>query len=75
MYCLGTALVLLWYCRYNLPINVVIFNNGGIYGGDRREDQLKQAAAAGLAAAGHASDPIPTAFVPNARWGGGNLGV
>ena len=54
-------------CRYNLAVTLVIFNNGGIYGGDRREAALRAAAAAGLAAAGHGADPAPTAFVPNAR--------
>lgn len=57
--------------RYNLPICIIVFNNGGIYGGDRREAALREAAAAGLAAAGYGGDPAPTAFVPNARWGGG----
>eukprot|EP00887_Chlorella_sp_A99_P002168 scaffold21.g2168.t1 len=37
-------------CRYRLPIIVVIFNNGGVYGGDRRERALQRLAAAGLAA-------------------------
>lgn len=48
--------------RYNLKVVVIIFNNGGIYGGDRREQILQQAAAKGLEAAGHAADPAPTAF-------------
>lgn len=47
-----------------MPVVVVIMNNGGIYGGDRRPDDLKHAASRGLQAAGHASDPIPTEFAP-----------
>ena len=45
-----------------------MLNNGGIYGGDRRPSALQQAAASGAAHAGFASDPVPTAFVPDARW-------
>jgi 2-hydroxyacyl-CoA lyase 1 len=55
-------------CRYALPITVVVFNNGGVYGGDRRPEGLRAAAAAGLAAGGHPADPAPTAFVPGARY-------
>jgi 2-hydroxyacyl-CoA lyase 1 len=55
-------------CRYNLPIVVILFNNGGIYGGDRRAADVKEAAEAGLSAAGWTADPAPTAFVPNARY-------
>ena len=55
-------------CRYHLPITFVVLNNGGIYGGDRREEGVRKLAEAGLAAAGHASDPAPTAFVPDARY-------
>ena len=54
-------------CRYNLPVTSVVFNNGGIYGGDRRAGGLRALAEAGLAAAGHGDDPPPTAFVPQAR--------
>lgn len=39
-------------CRYKLPIIIVVFNNGGIYGGDRREDGLRGRAARGLEKAG-----------------------
>ena len=42
-------------------------NNGGIYGGDRRQRELREAAATGARAGGFADDPIPTAFVPDAR--------
>jgi 2-hydroxyacyl-CoA lyase 1 len=55
-------------CRYRLPITVLVFNNGGIYGGDRRPAALRAAAAAGLAWAGAPADPPPTAFVPGARY-------
>lgn len=55
-------------CRYALPITFVVFNNGGIYGGDRREEGLRAAARTGLAAAGVAGDPPPTAFVPGAQY-------
>lgn len=50
--------------RYNMPVVVVIMNNGGIYGGDRRPDVLRQAAADGLQAVGLLTDPIPTEFAP-----------
>lgn len=55
-------------CRYKLPIIIVVFNNGGIYGGDRREDGLRGRAARGLEKAGWPDDPAPTAFVPGARY-------
>ncbi len=48
--------------RYNLPVVVFVFNNGGIYGGDRRPSALRTAAAQGMRTAGHAADPIPTEF-------------
>ncbi|KAL6761838.1 2-hydroxyacyl-CoA lyase [Haematococcus lacustris] len=50
--------------RYRLPILVVVMNNGGIYGGDRRTAELQGAAATGAHQAGFAADPIPTAFAP-----------
>lgn len=53
--------------RYKLPIVIVVFNNGGIYGGDRREVPLSEAAGAGAAAGGFKGDPAPTAFVPGCR--------
>ncbi|PSC68564.1 2-hydroxyacyl-lyase [Micractinium conductrix] len=55
-------------CRYNLPVCVLVMNNGGIYGGDRREAALREAAQKGLAAGGWPADPPPTAFVPEARY-------
>ena len=55
-------------CRYNLPITIVVFNNGGIYGGDRRPDAVREAAHAGLESAGFPNDPAPTSFVPQGRY-------
>lgn len=49
--------------RFKLPIVVIVMNNGGIYGGDRRESALARAADAGAAAGGFGSDLPPTAFV------------
>jgi 2-hydroxyacyl-CoA lyase 1 len=54
-------------CRYQLPIVVIVFNNGGIYGGDRRQPALQEAARAGAAKGNFSLDPEPTAFVPGAR--------
>ena len=45
-------------------------NNNGIYGGDRRQEALRAAAEAGARGAGFAADPVPTAFVDNARQAG-----
>jgi 2-hydroxyacyl-CoA lyase 1 len=53
--------------RYNLPVVLVVMNNGGIYGGDRRTASLTGAAAAGATRGGFGSDPAPTAFVTGAR--------
>lgn len=53
--------------RYQLPVVIIVMNNNGIYGGDRREVGLKAAAKAGAASAGFTVDPVPTAFVKNAR--------
>lgn len=54
-------------CRYKLPIVVLVMNNNGIYGGDRRQQELKAAAQRGADAAGFGSDPVPTAFVSDSR--------
>lgn len=54
-------------CRHQLPIVVIIMNNSGIYGGDRRQEQLREAAHKGATAAGFGQDPEPTSFVPNAK--------
>jgi len=54
--------------RFNLPITFIIFNNGGVYGGDRRPPSLVESAKKGLdATSGASADPPPTAFVPGAR--------
>ncbi|XP_024541758.1 2-hydroxyacyl-CoA lyase isoform X1 [Selaginella moellendorffii] len=46
--------------RYNLPIVVIIFNNDGVYGGDRRTPEDKE---------GPLKDfPAPTSFIPCARY-------
>eukprot|EP00250_Pteridium_aquilinum_P012093 c20507_g1_i1 orf=402-2294(-) len=46
--------------RYGFPIVVIIFNNGGVYGGDRRHpDDI---------VGPHKDDPAPTSFVPNAKY-------
>ena len=50
-----------------MPIVVIVFNNGGIYGGDRRQPALQEAARAGAAKGNFSADPVPTAFVTNAR--------
>lgn len=55
--------------RYQLPVVVIIMNNSGIYGGDRRQQQLREAAHKGATAAGFDEDPEPTSFVPNAKSG------
>ncbi len=61
------------YClagrRYKLPVVIIVLNNNGIYGGDRRGAQLREAAAAGARSGGFSDDPAPTAFVENARCG------
>lgn len=49
--------------RYKLPIIVIVMNNGGIYGGDRREQALISAASNGLGTVGFVTDPAPTSFV------------
>ena len=53
--------------RYKLPVVVVVMNNGGIYGGDRRTQVLTDAAVKGAAKGGFSSDPAPTAFVEGSR--------
>ena len=53
--------------RYKLPVVVVVMNNGGIYGGDRRSGVLAAAAGRGAAGAGFGADPSPTAFVEGSR--------
>uniref|UniRef100_A0A0D6QTL0 2-hydroxyacyl-CoA lyase n=1 Tax=Araucaria cunninghamii TaxID=56994 RepID=A0A0D6QTL0_ARACU len=46
--------------RYKLPVVVIIFNNGGVYGGDRRSPEDIQGP--------HKDDPAPTSFVPGAAY-------
>ncbi len=57
-----------WDARYKLPVVVLVFNNNGIYGGDRRPQQLRTEASAGLAASGLAGDPTPTEFCRDSRY-------
>ncbi|KAM5558023.1 hypothetical protein ABKV19_019990 [Rosa sericea] len=46
--------------RYQLPVVVIVFNNGGVYGGDRRStDEINGP---------YKDDPAPTSFVPNAAY-------
>ena len=46
--------------RYQLPVIVIVFNNGGVYGGDRRSPEEITGP--------HKSDPAPTSFVPDAAY-------
>lgn len=46
--------------RYQLPVVVIVFNNGGVYGGDRRTPEEINGP--------HKDDPAPTSFVPNAGY-------
>ncbi|PIN00313.1 Thiamine pyrophosphate-requiring enzyme [Handroanthus impetiginosus] len=46
--------------RYQLPVVVIVFNNGGVYGGDRRNpDEISGP---------YKDDPAPTSFVPGAAY-------
>lgn len=54
-------------CRYRLPIVVIVINNNGIYGGDRRPQLLQEAAQKGAEQGGFKQDPIPTEFVRDAK--------
>ncbi|KAJ6801402.1 2-hydroxyacyl-CoA lyase [Iris pallida] len=46
--------------RYQLPVVVIVFNNGGVYGGDRRNpDEVTGP---------YKDDPAPTSFVPEAAY-------
>ncbi|CAN0913703.1 2-hydroxyacyl-CoA lyase [Linum grandiflorum] len=46
--------------RYQLPVVVIVFNNGGVYGGDRRRpDEITGP---------FKDDPAPTSFVPSAGY-------
>ncbi|KAJ1689857.1 hypothetical protein LUZ63_014012 [Rhynchospora breviuscula] len=46
--------------RYQLPVVVIVFNNGGVYGGDRRTSEEITGP--------HKDDPAPTSFVPGAAY-------
>ncbi|GAB4832341.1 hypothetical protein Ancab_006357 [Ancistrocladus abbreviatus] len=46
--------------RYQLPVVVIVFNNGGVYGGDRRSPEEVTGP--------HKDDPAPTSFVPEAGY-------
>ncbi|CAI8594578.1 unnamed protein product [Vicia faba] len=46
--------------RYQLAVVVIVFNNGGVYGGDRRSPEEINGP--------HKGDPAPTSFVPNAGY-------
>ncbi|BFG25406.1 hypothetical protein CerSpe_116800 [Prunus speciosa] len=46
--------------RYQFPVVVIVFNNGGVYGGDRRSpDEISGP---------YKDDPAPTSFVPTAGY-------
>jgi len=46
--------------RYQLPVVVIVFNNGGVYGGDRRNPEEITGP--------YKDDPAPTSFVPEAKY-------
>ncbi|TMW94032.1 hypothetical protein EJD97_010851 [Solanum chilense] len=46
--------------RYQLPVVVIVFNNGGVYGGDRRNPEEITGP--------YKEDPAPTSFVPGASY-------
>lgn len=46
--------------RYQLPVVVIVFNNGGVYGGDRRNPEEINGP--------YKEDPAPTSFVPGAGY-------
>ncbi|OMP00919.1 hypothetical protein COLO4_12270 [Corchorus olitorius] len=46
--------------RYQLPVVVIVFNNGGVYGGDRRNPEEVSGP--------FKDDPAPTSFVPGAAY-------
>lgn len=46
--------------RYDLPVVVIVFNNGGVYGGDRRTPEEITGP--------YKDDPAPTSFVPSAGY-------
>ncbi|KAL6344382.1 hypothetical protein AAG906_039638 [Vitis piasezkii] len=48
--------------RYQLAVVVIVFNNGGVYGGDRRNPEEITGP--------YKDDPAPTSFVPGEAFGG-----
>lgn len=46
--------------RYQLPVVVIVFNNGGVYGGDRRSPEE--------VGGPYKDDPAPTSFVHEAKY-------
>ncbi|WOK93450.1 2-hydroxyacyl-CoA lyase [Canna indica] len=46
--------------RYQLPVVVIVFNNGGVYGGDRRTPEEITGP--------YKDDPAPTSFVPDSQY-------
>ncbi|XP_041003314.1 2-hydroxyacyl-CoA lyase [Juglans microcarpa x Juglans regia] len=46
--------------RYQLPVVVIVFNNGGVYGGDRRSPEEIDGP--------YKDDPAPTSLVPGAAY-------
>ncbi|CAA0830039.1 2-hydroxyacyl-CoA lyase [Striga hermonthica] len=46
--------------RYQLPVVVIVFNNGGVYGGDRRNPEEMSGP--------YKDDPAPTSFVAGASY-------
>ncbi|KAA8547763.1 hypothetical protein F0562_004192 [Nyssa sinensis] len=46
--------------RYELPVVVIVFNNGGVYGGDRRNPEELTGP--------YKDDPAPTSFVPGVAY-------
>lgn len=46
--------------RYQLPVIVIVFNNGGVYGGDRRSTEEITGP--------YKDDPAPTSFVPDSAY-------
>nr|ANG08541.1 pyruvate decarboxylase 3 [Diospyros kaki] len=46
--------------RYKLPVVIIVFNNGGVYGGDRRSSEEITGP--------YKDDPAPTSFVPDSAY-------
>ncbi|KAJ0615295.1 putative oxalyl-CoA decarboxylase [Helianthus annuus] len=46
--------------RYQLPVVVIVFNNGGVYSGDKRNPENITGP--------YKDDPTPTSFVPGAAY-------